>query len=88
MHFNRKLGTFKVRRMSGLSILTRDHQALFSFLGRQGETKRKCRCNKIKVILNGCFGKCQTIIKVGSSVRRRFYIIIRHFFVSYITKGI
>ena len=44
MHFNRKLGTFKVRRMNGLSILTRD-QALFAFLGRQGETKRKCRCN-------------------------------------------
>ena len=44
MHFNRKLGTFKVRRMNGLSILTRD-QALFSFLGRQGETKRKFRCN-------------------------------------------
>ena len=87
MHFNRKLGIFKVRRMSGLSFLTRD-QALFSFLGRQGETKRKCRCNKIKVILNGCFGKCQTIIKVGSSVRRRCYIIIGHFFVSYITKGI
>ena len=38
MHFNRKLGTFKVRRMNGLSILTRD-QALFSFLGRQGERK-------------------------------------------------
>ena len=38
MHFNRKLGTFKVRRMNGLSILTRD-QALLRFSG--GKAKRK-----------------------------------------------
>ena len=85
MHFNRKLGTFQVRRMNGLSILTRD-QALFWFLGRQGETKESV--DVTRVILNGCFGKCQTIIKVGSRVRRRCYIIIRLVFVSYITKGI